>query len=73
MTLKSNDQNQLMMIVVVHPQSLDQVMALMTSIAHRSSNIFQNGIDQLKKDLLKYFVDGAGRECHIDSIYFQTW
>ncbi|CAF1082430.1 unnamed protein product [Rotaria sordida] len=54
-TLKSNEQNDLMMNVIVHPQSFSKIE-----------------IDQMKKDLLNYFIDGSGRECEINSIYFQT-
>ncbi|CAF3372148.1 unnamed protein product [Rotaria sp. Silwood1] len=52
--LKSNEQDDLMMTVIVHPQSLSK-----------------NEINQMKKDLLNYFTDGSGRECEINSIYFQ--
>ncbi|CAF1365285.1 unnamed protein product [Adineta steineri] len=54
MTLKSNVDDHLMMIVVVHPQSLSK-----------------SEIDQMKKDLVNYFTDGPGRECEVNSIYFQ--
>ncbi|UJR15637.1 hypothetical protein I4U23_002574 [Adineta vaga] len=54
-TLKSNERDHLMMIVVVHPQSLSK-----------------NEIDQMKKDLFNYFIDGPGRECEINTLYFQT-
>ncbi|CAF4098854.1 unnamed protein product [Rotaria magnacalcarata] len=53
--LRSNERNDLMMTVVVHPQSLSK-----------------NEIDQVKKDLLNYFIDGSGHECEINSIYFQA-
>ncbi|CAF0814500.1 unnamed protein product [Adineta ricciae] len=56
MSLKSNEQGHLMMSVVVHPQSLSKVL--------------WTEIDQIKKDLLNYFIDGPGRECEINSIYF---
>lgn len=69
-----------MMIVVVHPQSLSKVLEkkrLKQVVSHQLSFVFflstQVEIDQMKKDLLNYFVTGPGGECDLKSIYFQSW
>jgi hypothetical protein len=73
MTLKSNEQDHLMMIVVVHPQLLSKVLRKNLISFFHCGHFNQNELDQMKKDLRDYFIDGEGRECELNSIYFQTW
>ena len=33
--------------------------------------LYQDQLDRVKQDLVDYFFNGAGRECEVDSMYFQ--
>lgn len=45
----------------------------MASVIIHPQQLSEEGIQDIMEELRKYFFDGEGSECELDSLYLQAW